>query len=100
MAPEIVLIHLALPIHSVDARQRHTLVTMTESAPSPTPSRPHWAIRLLRLLAVFAIAAVIGGLATNYAFHRVRLWAADGVTCARYLPDGGAERLYGADCEQ
>ncbi|MBF2090471.1 MAG: hypothetical protein IGR80_08575 [Synechococcales cyanobacterium K44_A2020_017] len=66
---------------------------MTET---PSHHQPHWAMQLLQLLALFSMAILLSGLATNYVFHRIRLLAGDGVSCTRYLPDGGVERLYGA----
>lgn len=75
---------------------------MTEATPPSSPptktASPHWLVRLFRIVLAFCISGVVGGLAANYALHWVRLWVADGVTCAEYLPNGGVDRLYGVDC--
>jgi hypothetical protein len=70
---------------------------MTEAMSEPSSSpQPHWVMQCLQLLALFLFMVVASGLVTNYVFHRLRLWASDGVSCTRYLPNGGVERLYSA----
>ncbi len=52
------------------------------------------------LLGVFVASAGIGAIATNYTFHRLRAWDAEGNWCTRVTPNGGIERRYGAACDE